>query len=433
MSLEDEWGHPLFRRVGGPTRLCGIDVFHEFAWTDVFANNRSQFPNGQRLAERICRDCPDGMEPTLLLTVRSDEPEQAHEIDGRYVVVINANSYRELATADAAVSYFAGRLGAISRASARSHIADASTAEVQQFLEVHLNAEVLRTWAGADQSRFDNVREVFGSSGLGDASSLADGLRAVESIQDLDEEELGALLELCSRETARGSRLEILKALTQNAAGRRDTGMVLGQRAADRLADARLAVEQYTVLLETGEGETRLQACIEEDPWLLGLEYTAIRPRVELPRGAMDFLAERFDGVHDLLELKSPQDQIISVRAGRGEAPPSASNHSFSRPLANALAQIHIYRGTLTTGSELMEEQYGLHQTKDPRAVVVIGRASKLTAFERGILRELNKSLHRVEIVPYDLIGQRASVILDNVERYLGAPGGELAGERDVA
>lgn len=41
-------------------------MFHEFAWTDVFADNRSQFPNGQRLAERICRDCPDGMEPTLL-------------------------------------------------------------------------------------------------------------------------------------------------------------------------------------------------------------------------------------------------------------------------------------------------------------------------------------------------------------------------------
>lgn len=141
----------------------------------------------------------------------------------------------------------------------------------------------------------------------------------------------------------------------------------------------------------------------------------------------MDFLAERFDGVHDLLELKSPQDLIISARAGRGDAPPSASNHSFSRPLANALAQIHIYRGTLTTGSELMEEQYGLHQTKDPRAIIVIGRASQLTDFETGILRELNKSLHRVEIVPFDLIGQRASVVLDNVERYLGVASGDLS------
>jgi hypothetical protein len=421
MSLEDEWGYPLFRRVGGPTRLCGIDVFHEFAWTDVFADNRSQFPNGQRLAERICEDCPDGMEPTLLLTVRSDEPEQAHEIDGRYVVVVNARRYLEQANADAAVSYFAGHLKAISRASEQSHLADASAAEIQQFLAVHLDPEALRAWVEDDESRLDVVREAFGSPALTDASSLADALRALESIQDLDGELLEALLELCGREADRGSRLRILRALTQDSGGRRDTGEVLGQRAADRLADARAAVEEYTELLEAGAGETRLQECIEADPWLLGLEYTAIRPRVELPRGAMDFLAERFDGVHDLLELKSPQDAIISVRAGRDEAPASASNHSLSRPLANALAQIHIYRATLTTGSELMEEQYGLHQTKDPRAMVVIGRASQLTDFETGILRELNKSLHRVEIVPFDLIGQRASVILDNVERYLGA------------
>ena len=74
-----------------------------------------------------------------------------------------------------------------------------------------------------------------------------------------------------------------------------------------------------------------------------------------------------------------------------------------------------------------MEEQYGLHQTKGPRAIIVIGRASQLTDSETGILRELNKSLHRVEIVPFDLIGQRASVVLDNVERYLGVASGDLS------
>lgn len=56
----------------------------------------------------------------------------------------------------------------------------------------------------------------------------------------------------------------------------------------------------------------------------------------------------------------------------------------------------------------------------------MIGRASQLTDFETGLLRELNKSLHRVEIVPFDLIGQRASVVLDNVERYLGVAGDVL-------
>lgn len=421
MTLEDQWSHPLTHRIGGPTRLCGIDVFHEFVWTDVFADNRSQFPNGQRLAERICSDCPAGMKPTLLLTVRQDEPEQAHEIAGRYVVVINAHRYLELANADAAVSYFAGRLGAISRASKQSRIADASSSEVREFLETHLSAETVSAWAAADQARVEAVRDALGGSLPAEPSSIAEALRAVESIQGLEGEVMDALLELFERESDPASRLEILRALTHDAGGRRDTGEVFGERAVDRLADARLAVKEYNRLLEEGAGERRLQACIEADPWILGLEYTAVRPRVDVPRGAMDFLAERFDGVHDLLELKSPQDTIIAVRGQGADTPASASNHSLSRPLANALAQIHIYRGTLTTGSALLEEQYGLHQTKDPRAIVVIGRASELTDFHRGILKEVNKSLHRVEIVPYDLIGSRAGVILDNVERYLGA------------
>ena len=41
------------------------------------------------------------------------------------------------------------------------------------------------------------------------------------------------------------------------------------------------------------------------------------------------------------------------------------------------------------------------------------------------ILRELNKSLHRVEIVPYDVLAERAEAVLDNVARYVLAAGGE--------
>ena len=49
----------------------------------------------------------------------------------------------------------------------------------------------------------------------------------------------------------------------------------------------------------------------------------------------------------------------------------------------------------------------------------MIGRTAKLTDPGKSILRELNRSLHRVEIVPYDILGQRAGATLNNVERYL--------------
>lgn len=36
---------------------------------------------------------------------------------------------------------------------------------------------------------------------------------------------------------------------------------------------------------------------------------------------------------------------------------------------------------------------------------------------------ELNKSLHRIEVVPYDVLGQRAEAVLRNVDLYMGATG----------
>ena len=50
---------------------------------------------------------------------------------------------------------------------------------------------------------------------------------------------------------------------------------------------------------------------------------------------------------------------------------------------------------------------------------MVIGSANSLPEHRVRVLRELNKSLHRVEVVPYDALGDRAQQMLDNVEKYL--------------
>ncbi len=49
----------------------------------------------------------------------------------------------------------------------------------------------------------------------------------------------------------------------------------------------------------------------------------------------------------------------------------------------------------------------------------MIGRADRLPEHSRRVLTELNKSLHRVEVVPYDVLARRAEAVLRNVERYL--------------
>jgi hypothetical protein len=60
-----------------------------------------------------------------------------------------------------------------------------------------------------------------------------------------------------------------------------------------------------------------------------------------------------------------------------------------------------------------------LSHARDPRVIVVLGKAADLTDHAREVLRELNLSLHRVEIVPFEVLSQRAQALVANVERYL--------------
>jgi hypothetical protein len=64
-------------------------------------------------------------------------------------------------------------------------------------------------------------------------------------------------------------------------------------------------------------------------------------------------------------------------------------------------------------------EQFGLPHTRDPRIIIVIGNVSTLPDDRRRVLAEMNKSLHRVEIVGYDVLAEGAQAMLANVERYL--------------
>ena len=87
--------------------------------------------------------------------------------------------------------------------------------------------------------------------------------------------------------------------------------------------------------------------------------------------------------------------------------------------LANALGQVHVYRHILATAPDLLRHHYGLRDSRDPRFIIVIGRVSTMTEECRTALHQLNLSLHRVEVMPYDVLGRRADGWLSNIEKYL--------------
>lgn len=146
----------------------------------------------------------------------------------------------------------------------------------------------------------------------------------------------------------------------------------------------------------------------------------SVKSRFGIPRGQLDFILERYDGFHDVLELKDPHDPIITQKTQPTvDAPASSSQFSLSPDLANALAQVHDYRDILTSEESTVSRRYGLRNSRNPRLIVLIGKSSSLTPERERVLEQLNLSLNRVEIVPYDIVGRRAEGWLSNIEKHL--------------
>jgi antiviral defense system Shedu protein SduA len=420
VPLDLEWSAPLKHRLGAATRLDRVDVYHDFEWRDHFPDERTQFKNGECLAQNLRSSCPEGKTPALLLTEDEDAEEGYRETPEHLVLVLNLPRYLDT-YADPSLAYMAHRLGqGITQLGPLNEEAAQRAQAGAAVLGADFGFGQVVAWVGQDPARKQQLRELAGGQ-THDQADIGEVLSALENLGDeLDPESVAAIARLFESDSGRERRVELVEAITEDSSGLYLTGEVLAERTPQRIADAREALAAYERLLgDPDSGETALQAFIEEHVWILGLEYVKARPRHSIPRGAADFILERVDGFHDLLELKDPQDPIIDAPDAVDGAPPPASRYALSDSLANALAQVHVYRDTLTTDDQTVERLWGLPNARDPRAIVVIGRAAALPEHRLRVLREVNKSLHRVEIVPYDGLGERARRTLDNVEQYL--------------
>jgi Domain of unknown function (DUF4263) len=412
------WDRPLKHRRGSPQRLEGIDLYYDFGWYTLFPDRRAQFQGGKCLAQLARREAPEGKTPALLLTDREVE-RRVIETDSHYLVVVNLPRYLDQPTADPALSFYARSLGPGITSATELHALAAQPEVVDAVMARELDLDHITAWAADNEDRIEQLRQIARVTEPAQArAGLLSAIGAIETLGELDAEAVAAIEGLLGRAVDREARARFIRALTADRTGRYVTSEVIGERIGERLADARAVADEYVALLEApGSTETDLQRFIETKPWLLGLDYTRIRARRALPRGTMDFILERYDGFHDLLELKSPQDPIIVAPDEVDGLPPHPSKFSLSRDLGQALAQVHVYRDMLSQDAETMRVRYGLQNTPDPRVIIVIGRADALQPHRARVLREMNLSLHRVEIVPYDILG----TVLQNVEHYLTA------------
>jgi hypothetical protein len=414
-------GIDLRFKHGAPARLLGIDLYHDFRWLDYFTDHRAQFPNGLHLARFMVRNCPSTLTPALLLTNRDDIDEGPSVVSDHLVWIVNLPKYRVLEP-DAALTHI-GRIVS-SDIGRLIELVRASPEELHAFLDLHLTPDVLEAWAAGGPERIEILKQAIGKTdGAGRSPDSADLLEALRALDRLDADVVAAFAALVGTGLDTDALLSLIKAVTDHEPGRRLTTQVLGQRIADRIADIRRDIASYEALLDDPtKDEPNLQTFLEQHPWLLGLEYVHVRPQKLIPRGTLDFILERSDGTHDLLELKTAQDRIITAPPAKDGVPPPAHKFALSEGLAQALAQVHVYGGTLTGDSDMLEKRYGLRNTRNPKTIIVIGCAEPLEPHCSQVLRDLNLSLHRIEIIPYDVLGERAKIVLRNVEKFLSTP-----------
>jgi hypothetical protein len=170
-------------------------------------------------------------------------------------------------------------------------------------------------------------------------------------------------------------RLDLLRAITQDHAGRSAAAEVLGERIEERLRDARDAVAQFGRLLEDKlSTETDLQFFWRRTRgcW----DYSQVLPRQQVLRGTVDFLLARFDGFYDLLELKGPGDPSWH-QLGRGSHLRQASSRS-APPWPKHLRRCTSTRTRFVT-TRSHNQWFGLLHTRDPRVIILVGTGSKLS------------------------------------------------------
>jgi hypothetical protein len=193
VELDLDWDVPLHHRVGAEERLCGIDVFHEFRWRDVFPDERTQFRNGKSLASFVRDKCPPGKSPALLLTLRDDVRQGFRQTDRFSVFVVNLAEYRA-AEGDAAVSYLANHLDVdITDIEQLQKLAESADPHLlRTFIESSLDIGHIAEWAVDDRDRIEQLRELVAEA-LGETASLRDTLTAIGSLSELPASDVAAL------------------------------------------------------------------------------------------------------------------------------------------------------------------------------------------------------------------------------------------------
>ena len=149
--------------------------------------------------------------------------------------------------------------------------------------------------------------------------------------------------------------------------------------------------------------EEDFQQFFEHNHWMFGIDYIGATPTKKISETDIpDFLLERYDGFHDILDLKLPIPNLFKKKGNKLHP---------RHELYDGCSQIEYYVGysnenVRKIATEIREKIYR------PKGILVIGRTN---SHEKERLRQYIDDHPKVTIMTYDDVIQKATNILNTV------------------
>lgn len=174
----------------------------------------------------------------------------------------------------------------------------------------------------------------------------------------------------------------------------------------------RRSLNDFKQLVSQKKAERFYQKFLEDpaNTWILGLEYVAVnRHKRAGTVGNPDFVPQRFDGYHDVIEFKKPSDVLFEYK----------NNHwRQSVALKDGISQLMNYLELYDRNPAGSDKLGDAPDKYRPNGCLVIGdlRGDPQKSDLKIALRTHNSFLQRITITTYDELIEQGNSILSNLE-----------------
>jgi hypothetical protein len=189
-----------------------------------------------------------------------------------------------------------------------------------------------------------------------------------------------------------------------------------------RLAQARNgALDEFKASLSDSDKKERdyWQPFLEKNRWMFGLSYFVLldESRIDLWDTA-DYLFEAEDGFIDIVEIKHPHIEFWQKK-NDGSYDKYRGFLQPSEELKGAITQAtnYIFQVEKKFNDTDWCRKNGCNAPVKPRCTVILGRSDGWNIEEKTSFRLLNDSLHGIEVITFDHLYNRASRLLQSLEK----------------